>query len=286
MIPQVIQHIRVMKGQTRPHLMLCDDGFYAIVKFRDKRRNAKELVAEYIAGKLAHALGLNIPQYRAVYVSQFLIDGTPELSQFLGQNYYSAGLHLASSFAGGASTKATFDILPESYLMQVANIEQFSYALAFDKWCANAGRRKAVFRKENDDISYIAHLIGLGGCFCGSAWTYSDHSMSGIYASPSVYAHVTGWHSFEPFLSSLVSIKPETVWAIAEEVPSEWSSGDRFYLESLMDALLLRRSRVHELIARSRGAHPWLFPQWVSSVQVAVQYDVHATSLSQLPIGT
>ena len=41
-----------------------------------------------------------------------------------------------------------------------------------------------------------------------------------------MYARVTGWESFEPWLSRVEEMAAETLWGIAEAVPPEWYGGD------------------------------------------------------------
>ena len=50
--------------------------------------------------------------------------------------------------------------------------------------------------------------------------------LRGVYARNRVYAGVTGWESFEPWLSRMEAMAAETLWEIAEEVPPEWYGGD------------------------------------------------------------
>jgi hypothetical protein len=80
-----------------------------------------------------------------------------------------------------------------------------------------------------------------------------------------VYRGITGWESFEPWLSQIEVMPAETVWAAANEVPPEWYGGDLSEMESLVERLLARRSRVREQIEGFRKSDRKPFPKWGAS---------------------
>jgi hypothetical protein len=83
-----------------------------------------------------------------------------------------------------------------------------------------------------------------------------------VFAENTVYRGVTGWQSFEPWLSRIENLAPETAWAIAEIIPPEWYGGDLSALEVLLERLLARRARVRELIVAFRESARRPFPNW------------------------
>jgi hypothetical protein len=52
------------------------------------------------------------------------------------------------------------------------------------------------------------------------------------------------------------------VWAAAGEVPPEWYGGDLTEMEALVEKLLLRRSRIRELIEEFGKSDRNPFPKW------------------------
>ena len=83
-----------------------------------------------------------------------------------------------------------------------------------------------------------------------------------MYARNAVYLGVTGWGSFEPWLSRIEAVEAERIWAIAETIPPEWYDGDVTALEQLVDSLFERRSRVREMIFAFRESSRQPFPNW------------------------
>jgi hypothetical protein len=84
--------------------------------------------------------------------------------------------------------------------------------------------------------------------------------------SNDVYACVTSWDSFEPWLSRIESFPESSLWPLAEEIPPEWYSGASDQLERLLSRLLARRSRVRELVLDFRNSSRNPFPNWREAV--------------------
>jgi hypothetical protein len=80
-----------------------------------------------------------------------------------------------------------------------------------------------------------------------------------------VYASVTGWESFEPWLSRIESLERDIAWSVAEEIPQEWYGGDWDALQKLVQTLIERQRRVRELIEEFRVSPRRPFPLWKST---------------------
>ena len=106
--------------------------------------------------------------------------------------------------------------------------------LVVDKWTGNCNGRQAVFDRKARERKYRATFIDQGFCFNAGEWTFPDSPLRGVYARNSVYSGVTGWQSFEPWLSRVEAMPAEKLWAIAEAVPPEWYGGDLSQIEQLM----------------------------------------------------
>ncbi len=172
------------------------------------------------------------------------------------------GLHFGSRLVGGRPGDTAVGYLPSSYLaaMNVHNI--FGGMLAFDKWISNTDSRQAVFVRGTGDTHYRTHFIDQSQCFAGAKWQLTFNSAQGLSQQSQVYRDITGWESFEPFIESLMSASPAIVWAIAQDIPTEWYEGRRGDLEALIESLLRRRSSMYALVDKQRVCTPHLFPLW------------------------
>jgi hypothetical protein len=259
-----VQQIRRMRGGAQSHLMLASDGNLYVVKFRNNPQHVRVLANEFLATRLAAAIGLAVPASEVIEVSEWLIQNTAELTIELrgGGQRCQAGLQFASRWVGGLMPGQTVDYLPEEQLLEVHNLPEFAGILALDKWTCNINGRQAVFQKARRERRYHAIFIDQGYCFHAGDWKFVDVHLGGVFAENTVYRGVTGWASFEPWLSRIENFAPETAWGIAEMIPPEWYGGDVSALEVLLERLLARRARVRELIVGfgESGRRP--FPNW------------------------
>jgi hypothetical protein len=268
-----VQAIHRMRGGAQSQLMLGADGKLWVVKFQNNPQHIRVLANELIATRLAEAVGLTVPPSDVVEVTPWLVENTSDMLVDLGHGQRErckAGLQFGSQFVGGLMPGQVMDYLAEQQLMEVRNLEEFAGMLAVDKWTGNCNGRQAVFSRRPRERKYRATFIDQGFCFNAGDWTFPDSPLRGVYARNSVYAGVTGWSSFEPWLTRIEETPPEKLWAIAEAVPPEWYGGDLADIERLMEALLARRGRLRELIAAFRDSDREPFPFWGRGVTVAM----------------
>ena len=268
-----VQAIRRMRGGAQSQLMLGADSRLWVVKFRNNPQGPRILGNELIATRLAEAVGLSVPATEVVEVTEWLTANTPDLRIDLGRGESvrcEAGLHFGSAFVGGLMPGQVVDYLAEEQLAEVRNHAEFAGMLALDKWTGNCNGRQAVFERKQRERKYRAVFVDQGFCFNANDWSFPDSPLRGVFPRNSVYARVTGWESFEPWLSRIECIEPETLWSVAEAVPPGWYGAEPETLETLMEQLLSRRDRVRELIESFRDSAREPFPLWNRPVTIAV----------------
>jgi len=268
-----VQAIRRMRGGAQSQLMLGADGKLWVVKFQNNPQHLRVLANELIATRLAQTAGLTVPSSDVVEVTEWLIANTADMHVEMprGQREkYRAGLQFGSQFVGGLMPGQVVDYLPEQQLDEVRNLQEFAGMLALDKWTGNCNGRQAVFDRKPRERKYRATFIDQGYCFNAGEWTFPDTPLRGVYARNQVYAGVTGWMSFEPWLSRMETMEAETLWAIAEIVPPEWYGGDTAVIERLTEQMLVRRGRLRELIGSFRDSNREPFPMWEKKLSVCV----------------
>ena len=253
-----------MRGGAQGQLMLGADGHAYVVKFQNNPQHLRVLANELMATKLAIAVGLSAPACDVLEVTDWLIDNTQDLEVDFGsrRERCRAGHCFGSRLVGGLMPGHLLDYLPEEQLAEARNLEEFAGVLALDKWTCNTNGRQAVFTRKQREKRYTATFIDFGYCFNAGGWVFRDSPLRGVYARNAVYAGVTGWDSFEPWLSRIEALEPEAVWSIAETVPPEWYEGDAGAMETMVEHLLRRRSRVRELIDAFRESSREPFPNW------------------------
>ncbi len=260
-----VQAIRRMRGGAQSQLMLGSDGKLWVVKFQTNPQHVRVLANEMLATRLAAAVGLTVPVCDVVQVTEWLVENTAEMVIEAGRGElrrYDAGLQFGSQFTGGFVPGQVVDYLPEQQLSEVRNLEEFAGMLAIDKWTGNCNGRQAIFSRGARERRYRATFIDQGFCFNAGEWTFPDAPLRGVYARNLVYAGVSGWESFEPWLSRIEAMRPEVLWGAAEGIPPEWYGGDERELERLVETLTQRKGRVRELIESFRNSDRRPFPKW------------------------
>ena len=259
-----IQQIRRMRGGAQSHLMLGADGNAWVVKFQNNPQHLRVLPNELLATRLGALLGLTMPGCDVVEVTPWLIEQTRELEMDFGhrKERCQAGLHFGSRMVGGLMPGHTADYLPEEPLMEVKNLREFAGVLVLDKWTCNANGRQALFYRKGREKRYSATFIDQGFCFNAAQWRFEDAPLRGVYVRNTVYRDVTGWESFEPWLSAMEQLEAQRVWEIVEAVPPEWYGGEAEVMEELVEKLMARRARVRDLIVGFRESSREPFPKW------------------------
>jgi hypothetical protein len=88
--------------------------------------------------------------------------------------------------------------------------------------------------------------------------------LRGVFGRNDVYAGVTGWDSFEPWLSKIESFPESSLWPLVDQIPAEWYGCAADELDRLLTKLLERRSRVRDLILSFKNSCRSPFPNWRS----------------------
>ncbi|HVP43077.1 MAG TPA: HipA family kinase [Terriglobales bacterium] len=264
-----VQHVRRMRGGAQSQMMRADDGNYYVVKFQNNPQHVRVLANELLATRLAECIGLPVAVPEVVEVGGWLIEHTPELRvELAGQSLRCVpGLQFGSRYLVDPLAGQVFDYIPDELLERVKNMDAFAGVLAFDKWTCNANGRQAAFWRKSRERRYAAAFIDQGYCFNAGEWTFPDSPLRGVYMRNAVYAGVSGWASFEPWLERIEEFGEKTLWQCAEGIPPEWYGADWEALERLCEMLLKRRTRVRELIESFRDSSRAPFPNWGGSRQ-------------------
>lgn len=260
---EAVQHVHKMRGGAQSHLMRCSDGHYYVVKFQNNPQHLRVLANELLGAELAHLLNLPVPHTKVVKVDPWLIEHTKELRIELVHGVISCvpGLQCGSRYVVAPSEGVVQDILPDSMLDRVRNLEMFAGALVLDKWTCNADGRQAAFWKKSRQRKWTVSFIDQGYCFNAGEWTFPDSPLRGVYGRNGVYQQITGWQSFEPWLTRLQELDDQEIWECAAKVPFEWYL-DKTALEQLISRLIRRKGELPRLITEFRLSSRQPFPNW------------------------
>lgn len=264
-MPLALQHIRRMRGGAQSQLMRCSDGGYYVVKFQNNPQHPRVLVNELLGTRLAARMGLLVPPVAPVEVRTELIASTPDLFIELGSGKAPcvSGMQFGSRYPYDPATQTVHDFLPDHKLVEIENLGDFAGMLVFDKWTCNTNGRQAVFFVEEGRSRYKAWMIDQGFCFNAGEWSFPDAPLRGLYARGCVYEPITGWETFEPWISRVEGmLTGEVLDGLLKEIPPEWYDFEVDAFARLADQLDRRRSRVRELILDAKHCYRLPFPNW------------------------
>lgn len=120
------------EGGSLPAIVEADDDGTYVLKFRGAGQGAKALIAELVAGEIARALGVPVPEIVLAELDPDLgrTEGDPEIQDLIKR---SAGLNLAIDYLPGS---IEFDVLDRSTLAPLLA----SSIVWFDAYVTNVDR--------------------------------------------------------------------------------------------------------------------------------------------------
>src|SRR6478752_2539547 len=105
------------EGGSLPAIIEADDDGMYVLKFRGAGQGAKALIAELVAGELARAVGLDVPEIVFVQLDAELARTEPD-AEIQDLIRASAGLNLALDYLPGS---LTFDALASAPSVELAS---------------------------------------------------------------------------------------------------------------------------------------------------------------------
>ncbi len=239
---KVMRYVTPLReGGSLPAIVEGDDDGLYVLKFRGAGQGAKALIAELVAGEIARALGLPVPEivFMDLDAQLAMTEPDPEIQELIKA---SGGLNLA------------LDYLPGSIMFDAA-IEQPDAELAskivwFDAFTANVDRapRNANMLLWHKKLWLIDHGAAL----------YYHHSWDTFATNSRNHFTMIKEHILFPFASEIekadaelaAKLTPEILAEIVELIPDEWlddpAEQRKTYLEFFIDRLNAPRKFIME----------------------------------------
>jgi CheY-like chemotaxis protein len=237
----LVEHFRALRGGSQPRLMRASDGHLYVVKFQDNPQGSRVLANELLASRLAQQLGLPVPQAEVLELS-------PKLAEPLyfetptGPRRISPGLHVGIRLVISPLEGRIYDFLPQAYVDQICNPEDFAGIQLFDLWTCNRDMRQAVYWKRSQQKKFTVTFIDHGHCFGGPDWKFPTS-----FKADSLPSADEGGS----WLAKLDSLPPDLIFRLVHEIPPEWYSNDKGGLCDMLARLVVRRVDLRRLLAAS-----------------------------------
>lgn len=229
----VVQYLQPLReGGSLPALVKADDDFLYVLKFRGSGQGKKSLIAEFIGGELARAIGLNVPELVFMNLDDSFSKTEPdeEVQDLLK---FSVGLNLGLHFLTGA---ITYDPL-----ISKTDAITASKVVILDSLISNIDRTA-----KNANLLYWHNelwVIDNGASFYfHHNWDTWEIHLSRTF--PYIKDHVLLPHATNLNMAALEIkqvINEEVIKEIIENIPEDWliSEGDSMHPDAMRAAYIL-----------------------------------------------
>ncbi len=247
---------RRMRGGAQSLLVRDGGGNAYIAKCVGNPQGTRTLVNEWIVSRLLKYLRVSTPEVHTIQIDRG-IPGDNLLNFDIGNRrvQIAPGVHLGSRCPVDPEQKAIFDFLPRRLLHKVVNLPDLLLAFVFDKWVNQTDTRQAIFIRERAGTpagTFRTYLIDHGHSFGGSSWEFCDGVLNGLYHDRSIYENATGKSECHAAVDRIHQLPDESILSIERQIPVEWlQSGEREEMTRLLNLLLGRRTKLHDIIDRA-----------------------------------
>lgn len=214
----VVQYIKPLReGGSLPAIVQADDDFLYVLKFRGAGQGKKALIAEFIGGELARALGLKVPELVFMNLDDSFSKTEPdeEIQDLLK---FSVGLNLGLHFLSGS---ITYDPL-----VSIADPLSASKVILLDSMITNIDRtaKNTNLLNWKGELWLIDHGAGL---YFHHDWANWKNHLKRTF--PKVKDHVllkraSKLEEASKEIQSLINAK--TIEHIISAIPEDWLLGD------------------------------------------------------------
>lgn len=248
-----VQYVQTLRGGTA-HVILFSDGKEYVVKWFDtKKGREKEVVNEYLIGKLAELLSLPVIPFDLVYIPEEFIKKTPELKS--SKHNYSSGYQYGCVFIKNSTVFENVRENPPTN-MDVKNRDMLAGITVFDQWVNNSDRGTMNVILENlSDGGYYVHMIDHGRVFPGRyQWSAQTLSETPVYNYhwpfyKWAFSLLDDQKELTLFIEKIVNLPNKSIYQVIESIPKEWnvSTKDR---DALYQFLLEQKIKLPDIVDR------------------------------------
>lgn len=251
-----VQYVQALSGGSA-HVILCSDGNQYVVKRNTGSRRPKEMVNEYVVGKLAKLLSLPVIPFELIYLNEEFIKKTPELHS----NHYDCdpGFRFGSIEIENSVVFANKAEAPPSK-GEVINRNMLAGMIVFDQWVYNSNRD--VLLQPLDKGGYFVHMIHHDRCFPGG-YKWNAKTVGSQKPEYRVLNQVYRWcfsllddeELLITFAERIKALPDEQINNVIKSIPDDWkvSSED---CKALYDFLVKEKTRMPKVAALFREVIP------------------------------
>jgi hypothetical protein len=234
-----------MRGGSQASLLQVDDGGFYVVKLLDNPQGSGVLLHEALGTELMKIVGLPVPAWSPIEISDHFIDQNPGLWFEIekgGPKRPPSGIHFGSKLIAGGEIATAYELIPRGWFHRVDNRSDFIGALLFDFWASQSDNRQAIFVQDPDNRSLRAVFIDQGYQFRETPDGRSHWRLPHMYLDPAIYADLDLALFISIWKARIQGFEYERIAALKNdcEIPSEWYTPGTF--NRIVDGLIKRQA--------------------------------------------
>jgi hypothetical protein len=229
-------------------LVRASDGDTYVVKLMGNPEGPNVLANEALGTELARHLGLSVPEWRAIEISDEFLD-QHKLCWFetaSGLVRPNAGLHFASRVIGQDTSTSVYEVLPGGWISRIDNRDDFVGMLMLDVWANHTDNRQSVFVRNPITQQLTAVFVNNGHMFGGPSGQDAYRRGAAMYLDRRVYEGLDINGTVDRWLQRVRGIDESVLLQLAKSIPSAWMSGR--YLEEFVAQLQIRKEALEQLL--------------------------------------
>jgi len=242
--------LKKQRGMSQSVLAKCSDGGFYVLKFKNNPQGLHALMSEVVTARLGHLLGLPVPAFAFVDVSdQLTNDPSIVIEQGDRRLRYEAGVQFGSKSAlDDSGATQVIDYMPLSLVGLVEDLPVFAGALVLDAWTGNTDFRQVAYVKSPHSMAFKPIFIDHDRSFAPFFDPASERCFPATHI-PEFYDFIRGWGSFEPWLTIAETAGRTQLEPLVSGFPEEWGVPDELGAQ-LLEYLLSRTSKIRTRIGR------------------------------------
>ncbi|PGL70121.1 HipA family kinase [Bacillus sp. AFS055030] len=217
-----ISYLETLQGKAA-HLFLFSNGKRYAVKCKNNFHGTRELVNEYVVGKLGQLLNLPIVPFEIVNMSEKEIQQIPK--KFSSQ--YQPGSQFASLFIENCTGLAKKP--PHPTINEINNPDVLAGILVFDYWVHGSDRTKSnILLKRQPDGKIDIFMIDHGKCFPGGyKWNKEKLQKSKKFKKDSVVhiwtVDILNDLNIASYIEKIQALKEDSIVEVIQNIPVDWN---------------------------------------------------------------
>jgi hypothetical protein len=214
-------YIKNLRGGSQPILAHATDGHTYVVKFANNLQGPNILFNESAGSELYVALGLPVPIWRPLRVSEDFLEKNPDcwIQTPEGRLRPSSGLCFGSRFLGD-NGRRHLEILPRTSFERVRNPTDFWLAWLIDVCAEHADNRQALFAEDAKGWLHT-YFVDFGHFFGGPKADLKKHFRVSRYLDSRIYGQVSS-EALVAFRNIMRALDTGTLYSRIEAIPAEW----------------------------------------------------------------